>query len=77
MIALIFNKLKGWLAAAGVVLVALLYAYARGRRGGITAAHTEAQKKATKTQEKWTEIDNRTPDLDGALDSLRKRSRKG
>ena len=77
MIAYLFNKFKGWLALLGAGLVAVLYAYAKGRRGGITDAHVETQKQTQKVQDKWSEIDNRKPDLDAALGKLRKRGDKG
>lgn len=73
MIAYLINKFKGWLALIGAVIVAMLYAYAKGRRGGIVDAHTETQKQTQKVQDKWSEIDNRKPDLDAALDKLRSR----
>jgi hypothetical protein len=77
LIAYVLNKFKGWLAILGAVIVAMLYAYSRGRRGGITDAHKETQKQTDKVTEKWREIDSRKPDLDGALGKLRDRSRKG
>lgn len=73
MIAYVINKFKGWLALLGAAIVAMLYAYAKGRRGGVVAAHRESEKAAQKVQDKWSEIDNRTPDLDAALGKLRKR----
>lgn len=70
----LFGKLKGYLALAGVILVALLTAYAKGRRGGSQAARAEATKATQKTQAKFDKIDSAKPDFGKAIGNLRKRS---
>lgn len=70
----LWGKLKGWAALVGAVILAMGYAYVKGRSGGIKDAQVEVQKKTTKTLEKFNEIDRQRPDFDAAVSKLRKRS---
>lgn len=70
----IWNTLKGWAALAGVALVALGIAFARGRRAGIDHIEAEQQKRRDNLQEHYDEIDRRPTDPGFAYDRLRKRS---
>lgn len=70
----LWAKLKGWAALVGAMVLAMGYAYWKGRRGGIADAQVEVQKKTTKVQERFDEIDRSKPDFDGAIRDLRDRS---
>lgn len=70
----LLGKLKVYLAAAGAVLVALLYAYSRGKTSGVRDAHVQTQKQTEKVREEHDKIDAQRPDFDGAVSRLRKRS---
>lgn len=73
----LLNKFKGYLAIAGAAIAAIGYIYLRGRSAGKADAIEAVRKETDKVKEKWDEIDAREPDLDAALDGLRKRSADG
>lgn len=70
--------IKAKLVAAGVVVFAVLAAIGlalrRSRQDGINQVLTEQQERRDELQQHYDEIDGRPPDLDAAIDRLRKRS---
>lgn len=70
----LWMKFKGYVALLGLIIVALLTAYVKGRRGGTAAAQAEATKASQRIQRKWDQIEGKTPDVGQALKNLRKRS---
>jgi hypothetical protein len=52
------GKIKGWLAAAGLVLAALFIAFWRGRRAGIDHIEAEQQKRRLKAMQDRKAVDD-------------------
>jgi hypothetical protein len=70
----LWAKLKGYLALAGLIIVALATAYIKGRKGGAAGAHAEAAKQTNRIQKQFDKIDAQKPDFGKAIENLRKRS---
>ena len=62
------------LAAGLLALVGVVAAYFKGSRAGRNAEKVEQVKHDEKTRAEFDRIDRRAPDLDDALDRLRKRT---
>lgn len=62
----LFAKFKAWLAAAGIFIVALAYAFWRGSSHGTQIAAQEALKVKEKALEKRKEVENETKNMDDA-----------
>lgn len=77
MIAALYARLQYWLALAGVLALALLYAFTKGKTSGRASMQEGIRKQNEKLSEKFRKIDSKPADLDGALGRLRDRSRKG
>lgn len=74
MFTYLFGKLKGWLAAAGVILLAVGVAFLKGRKAGKSSVEATIHKETQKVEQKFHKIDAAPADFDGAISSLRKRA---
>ena len=72
----LFGKVKVYLGLAATGAVGLLFLYLNIRKSGEDAVLAEQATKRAELQKKYDKIDNRKPDLDGAVSYLRKRSIK-
>ena len=66
MIATIFAKFKFYLAAAGGLLVAIAFAFLKGRADGNRAAKVEQAKQREKAASESKEIENETDRMSDA-----------
>lgn len=69
MIASLYARIKGWLVAAAVVVIALAVAYFKGRRAGGEAVETQLQEEAHDALVERIEVETdvaRRPDGDAA-----------
>ncbi len=73
----LLGKIKGALAIAGAVIVAIGIAFLKGRKAGVQHIEAEQQRKRDALQQHYDEIDNRPFDVGRAYDRLRERSRRG
>lgn len=73
--SLIPSKVKAFLAAAGTVIVALLFAFLKGKRAGKDAAAISTQRETQKINDRFHEIDNKPIDFGSAVERLRERSK--
>ena len=62
----LFTKFKAWLAAAGVFIVAIAYAFWRGSSHGAQVAAQEASKARERAVEEKRKIENETKQMDDA-----------
>ncbi|MBC9208891.1 hypothetical protein IBL26_18740 [Roseomonas aerophila] len=70
MIAALWARASGWLAAVGAVLAALAAAWWAGRRAGTTSARTRALEAEIRTRETRDAVERdvaRVPDAAGQL----------
>lgn len=74
MIAL-WEKLKGYAAASGLILAAIGIAFLKGRKAGVEHIETEQARKRDALQQHYDEIDGRGVSPDNAYSRLRERSR--
>lgn len=71
------GSLRRTLYAAGALLLALLYAFARGRRSARQETALEAAEREAKTRKRMDEADETTPsDPDVLRDWLRERGKR-
>jgi hypothetical protein len=71
MIAALFSRLWGYLAAAGAVLAAVATVWLGGRRAGRTAAQVEALRQEQQTRAR-AEAAERKAQQEDVVDSLRR-----
>jgi hypothetical protein len=71
----LYGKLQAYLAVAGVFIVAIAYAFLRGRSAGVQASATSINKETQQANAKFEKIDSQLPDFDGAIGKLRDRSK--
>ena len=78
MLLALFNKVKGWIIGAGIVLASIAYIYLKGKHDGAENAEKEAEEAVRKDVEDYEEIKDRVSRMpDDELDSkLREWSRK-
>lgn len=72
----LFSKVQAYLALAGGLLIALLYAFTKGRTSGVQAATTSLNRETQKVNAEFQKIDGKRPDFDVAITNLRKRATK-
>lgn len=73
----LYGKAKGYLALAGALVLAVGYAFVRGRAAGVKHSTDSIAKETQRVNEKFRHVDEQRPDFDAAVDSLRKRASKG
>jgi hypothetical protein len=80
MFALLFDKIKGYLAIAGTIVLAVGFAFLKGRSQGKQVATkqitTDINKQAQKVEKKLEKVDNQPVDFDAAVKRLRDRAAK-
>jgi hypothetical protein len=71
----LFDKVWGYLAIAGVLILAVLGYGAKQRSDGAAAHRDKVNKETQDVEKKWAEIDSRSPSVDDALDRLRRNNK--
>lgn len=71
----LWEKLKGYAAALGLILAAIGIAFLKGRKAGVQHIETEQARKRDALQQDYDEIDNRGISPADAYSKLRERSR--
>ncbi len=81
MIEYLLAKFGKWIAAAGAIAMALLYAFTRGRSEGKAVGQTQVtnqiNQQAAKVEKKLEQVDRAPIDFDTAVSNLRKRGKGG
>jgi hypothetical protein len=72
----LWGKLQGYLAIAGALILAVAYAFLRGRASGKSATLDTINTQTHKLDDKFRKIDSSAPDLDASLGRLRDRNKK-
>lgn len=73
----LYGRAKGYLALAGAFVLAVGYAFMKGRAAGKQSSTDSIAKETQRVNEKFQEIDSKRPDFDAAISGLRKRAGKG
>lgn len=73
----LFSKLKAYLAVAGAIVLALGYAFLKGRTAGVQASTSTINRETQKVNAEFQKIDSKRPDFDRSITNLRNRARKG
>lgn len=68
------SRAWSWIIAALATAAAIAIVYVTGRRSGRAALREEQQDEADAIRRDWDAINSERPDLDRALDRLRKRA---
>ncbi|MGV1835214.1 hypothetical protein ACQZ6C_10670 [Rhizobium rhizogenes] len=72
----LYGKLQAYLAVAGAIIVAVAYAFLKGRAAGVQSSVSSINKETQQANAKFQKIDSQPPDFDGAISRLRERSKQ-
>lgn len=72
----LWGRAQVYLAIAGGVVLAIAYAFLKGRASGAQSSTDSIARETQKVNEKFQQIDATSPDFDGSISRLRQRSTK-
>lgn len=71
----LFSPIGRLLAMAGLVVMFVAVVFVRGRKAGVLSERSRQQREIQRAEKRFNEIDNQRPDVNGAYERLRERSK--